>query len=363
MSGSHARKQLEGRLSEFFGRKHVFLVGRATTAIYLALKAGGRRGNAILPDMLCPSPANAVLYSGLKPRFCDVRIADYNMGIESLESMINRDTVAKIPVHMFGQPADMSGICELAKKHGAMVIEDVAQAFGGKLDGKMLGSFGDVSVLSFGKILGNGDGGAVMTDSDKLAKAIEEGIAKLPAKPTNLAERYEDYKKYYYTAAGTEDPKKRKALFAALPEIYGDLYLYGFTNDNMERIDTAMDALEGNLIARRRNAARYRKILSHPDIVHPAYSEDQGTFFRYSILLKTKCREVTDELRKRKYDASNLYFVPLHEMYEPENSEGNNRNTEFISKRILNLWVEPRITSEYIDGACNAILETLERQR
>ena len=131
--------QLQEKLSNMFKRKYVFLVGRATTGIYLALKAMKiKDGNVVMPDILCPSPADAVLYNNLKPKFCDVNLFDFNMNIASLNEVIDKSTKAIIPVHLFGQPSEMDKIEQIAEEKNLFVIEDVAQAFGASYKNKKL---------------------------------------------------------------------------------------------------------------------------------------------------------------------------------------------------------------------------------
>jgi len=356
---------LKEKLSEMFDRKYVFLTGRATTAIYLALKAMKKvmkvkTGNVVLPDILCPSPANAVLYAGLKPIFCDVNLYDYNMNIDSLSDVITKETRAIIPVHLFGQPAEMDKIEQLAEDNNLFVIEDAAQAIGGEYKGKKLGSFGDVSIFSFGgKIVDGRDGGALLTDSVQIAKSVESEIEKLQHRPSNLNQRYDEYKQYFYKAADIQDTYKRKCLFLAMPYLYEDLYLYKFEEEIAEKIYLELGNLEENTLRRKENAKMYRKKLQHPYIIHPKYKYN-GTIYRYSILLKGNYqKKVTRELRERGYDASNLYYVPLHEMYLSNQKEEIFKNARYISRHILNLWVEPQITKEYIDGVCKTILNVL----
>lgn len=356
---------LKATLSDMFERKHVFLVGRATSAIYVALKAAGiRTGSVVLPDVLCPSPANAVLYSGLGPVFSDVNIHDYNMSVDSLNEVVDKETKAVIPVHLFGHPAKMERIGEIAKDNGLFVIEDVAQALGGEYKGKKLGSYGDVSVLSFGgKIIDGGDGGALLTDSDTLARAIEKKIEKLPPKPSNIEERYDEYKRYYYETADIRNEEKRRERFLAMPRLYKDLYLYKFETGAAKRICLELESLDENLKRRRENAGMYRKMLTHPLIAHPGCQTGAAfAVYRYSVLIKGdgNRKKVTEKLRKKGYDASNLYYVPLHEIYASGQEDGVFKNTIHVGQHILNLWVEPGITKEYIRGVCETILGALD---
>jgi dTDP-4-amino-4,6-dideoxygalactose transaminase len=148
-----------------------------------------------------------------------------------------------------------------------------------------------------------------------------------------------------------------------MPALFKDLYLYRYTDDNTERINAALDSLPENLAARKRNAMLYRRLLNHPGIIHPEYDWDNGTIYRYSVRIPGKCKQATEELRKRKFDASNLYYVPLHEIYDSApDTHLFVPNTMTISSTILNLWVEPWITDDYIAGACDIILEVLSNE-
>ncbi len=361
MKTNYHTQKLIATLSEKFNRKYVFLVGRATTAIYIALKTiDAKKGNIILPDILCPSPANAVIYGGFDNRFCDVNISDYNMNIDSLNETINNSTQAIIPVHLFGHPVEIDPILEIAEDNNCIVIEDAAQSFGGTYNGKILGSLGDISVLSFGgKIIDGGGGGAILTDSLIHAKKVQKLINFLPNKPTNIQKRYEDYKKYYYSTSRCADQIERKCLFKAMPLLYKDIYLYAFEKEVIEKILMEITFLDDNIIKRKENVKLYRKNLQHPFIRHPHLNKDD-VIYRYSILIEEPhCNRVTEEIRKRGYDASNLYYVPLHEIFETNQDIETFKNSNYVSKRILNLWNEPKIKEEYIIGLCNTIIEKL----
>jgi dTDP-4-amino-4,6-dideoxygalactose transaminase len=141
MTESITSEDLKEIISANFERKYVFLTGSATTAIFLALKGLKikKKGNVFLPDTLCPDPANAVIYSGLKPIFCDVNLNDYNMNADSLNEAITKNTREIIPIHLFGQPAEMQRIEEIAEDRDLAIIEDAAQAAGGRYKGKKPG--------------------------------------------------------------------------------------------------------------------------------------------------------------------------------------------------------------------------------
>ena len=117
--------------------------------------------------------AFAIGYTGAQAVFVDIDPDDYNIDVSLIEQAISEKTKAIIPVHLYGQPARMNEIMEIAKRHNLKVVEDTAQGHGAEIDGKRAGTFGDIGCFSFypGKNLGAyGDGGAVVTDSDELAE-------------------------------------------------------------------------------------------------------------------------------------------------------------------------------------------------
>lgn len=359
----YSESYLNQKISDIFERKYVFLTGNATTAIYIALRALNiRKGNVILPNTLCPDPANAVLYNCLKPTFCDVNLEDYNINIDNLNKTITKDTRAIIPVHLFGQPSEIDIINEIAEDRDLPIIEDVAQAAGGKYKGKKLGTFGDVSVLSFGgKIINAKEGGAVLTDDAKIAHNIEKEIKKLAPRLENKERIYHIYRRIFYaTRDACQRVDKLNFLFFPLPYVFKKMYLHRFDKSNIEKTCFELDHLEKHNKMRRENTKEYRLRLNHRDIIHPQYKFfDYNTIYRYSILLKSKER-VTTALRRKGFDASNLY-LPLHKLFPFQHNNNTFSNSQFIGDHIINLWVEPKITKDYIERVCETILESLNQ--
>ncbi|MDO5155659.1 MAG: DegT/DnrJ/EryC1/StrS family aminotransferase [Eubacteriales bacterium] len=151
--------------------------GNGLDAIMLALKACGikEKDEVIVPVNSFIATALAVSYVGAIPRFVDVREDTCNIDVNLIEKAITTNTRAIIPVHLYGQMAEMDKIVEVAKKHELAVIEDAAQAHGATYNGKKAGFFGNAAAFSFypGKNLGAlGDGGAVVTNSEDVAEKI-----------------------------------------------------------------------------------------------------------------------------------------------------------------------------------------------
>ncbi len=176
---------IEGKQDEAFEKafaaycdsKYCIGVGNGLDALMLALKALGigAGDEVIVPSNTFIATALAVTYTGATPVFVEPDIRTYNIDPAKIEEKITAKTKAIMPVHLYGQPADMDPIMEIAKKHGLYVVEDCAQAHGAKYKGKVIGSFGDAAGFSFypGKNLGAlGDAGATVTSNQELADKV-----------------------------------------------------------------------------------------------------------------------------------------------------------------------------------------------
>ncbi|HEX2996173.1 MAG TPA: DegT/DnrJ/EryC1/StrS family aminotransferase, partial [Anaerolineales bacterium] len=169
--------KLEESLGAYLGVKHAIGVASGTDALILALRASniGAGDEVIIPAYTFFATAGTVMSVGAKPVFVDIDPVTYEMDVTQLKDRVTPATKAIIPVHLYGQPADMDPILDFARAHGLKVIEDNAQAFGSVYRGKKTGSIGDIGCLSFfpTKNLGAfGDGGMVVTSDDALAERM-----------------------------------------------------------------------------------------------------------------------------------------------------------------------------------------------
>jgi dTDP-4-amino-4,6-dideoxygalactose transaminase len=169
--GPH-NKALEGEIAAYHGLKHAVAVASGTDALHLALLAGGVKpgDEVITTPFTFIATAEAISYVGAVPVFVDISSDSFNIDSSKIGAAITKKTRAIIPVHLYGQPADMDGIMEIAHQYDLKVIEDCAQSFGAEYRGKKAGSFGDFGCISFfpSKNLGGyGDGGMVITDNAK----------------------------------------------------------------------------------------------------------------------------------------------------------------------------------------------------
>jgi dTDP-4-amino-4,6-dideoxygalactose transaminase len=166
---------LEKEIADYLGVKHAIGVASGTDALVIALRAVGINAGdeVIVPAYSFFATAGAVLTVSATPIFVDISPETYLIDIQKIEAAITPKTRAILPVHLYGQPADMDEIQALAQKYGLVVIEDNAQAFGAEYKGKKTGSMGTAGCLSFfpSKNLGGfGDGGMIVTNDDHVAE-------------------------------------------------------------------------------------------------------------------------------------------------------------------------------------------------
>lgn len=168
-------KSFEIDFANYIGTNHCIAVSNGTAALQLALwaKGIGRGDEVIMPVNTFIATAEAVTAVGAKPVFVDMNEEVYTIDVNKIEQNINKNTKAIIPVHLYGQCADMDKILALAQKYNLFVVEDACQAHGAEYRGKKAGSLGEASAFSFypGKNLGAwGEGGAICTNDEVLAE-------------------------------------------------------------------------------------------------------------------------------------------------------------------------------------------------
>lgn len=172
-------KELEEILKNYLGVKYVILTVNATAALFLTLKAESiKRGlndfEVIVPDFTMFATATAIDWAGGAPAIVDVNKKDLTIDVSKIREKITDKTLAIVPVHILGRSANMEEILKIAKENNLAVIEDAAGALGSKLNGKLLGTFGDVGCFSLqsNKIITSGQGGIIALDDDRTYEII-----------------------------------------------------------------------------------------------------------------------------------------------------------------------------------------------
>lgn len=170
-------QELEGQWRVFTGAKHAFAVTSCTTALHLSLYATGINpgDEVIVSSFTWIATANSIETLFAKPVFCDISPDHFNIDVSRVERLITDKTKAIVPVHLFGYPADMDPMMNLANKYKLHVIEDAACGFGAYYKGKHVGNFGDAGCFSMHprKAITSGEGGIITTNDDNLAAKIK----------------------------------------------------------------------------------------------------------------------------------------------------------------------------------------------
>lgn len=353
-------ERLKLKICSLSERKYCVLTGRATTGIYLLLKAlGVGDGEVVFPGNLCPSPVNAAVYCDASPVFCDVKLTDATMSPNALERLINKHTKAIVPIHLYGHPAEMDKIIAIAESRNIPVIEDVAQALGGSYRGKPLGSFGVASVFSFGysKIIDAGEGGAIVTDDYTLANDLERLSSELPMKTPDVEKKASLYARLYktVTVAAKEDVSLTPLVYP-FPHVFKDIFLYRLSEEQAKVIMVKLDTLKKEIKRRHDNYEVYQMMLKHPKIIN--FEPLQGFVpWRYSFLVdNSKRQQVIDTLLRNKLDVS-IWYPTIYERY-PNVIKTDTKNSNTIGAKIINLWVNGDLSTTCKTAEC--VLSALE---
>ncbi|MEZ4938242.1 MAG: DegT/DnrJ/EryC1/StrS family aminotransferase [Crocinitomicaceae bacterium] len=170
-------EEFEDKFARFCGTQYAISTSNGTTALHLALVAAGVKSGdeVIIPDLTFVATANAVKYINAVPVFVDINEDSLCIDPEAIEKAITNKSKAIIPVHLYGHPANMKAINQLAEKHNLLVIEDCAEAHGATINDKRIGSFSNAGVFSFygNKVITTGEGGMITTDNRDLFEKMK----------------------------------------------------------------------------------------------------------------------------------------------------------------------------------------------
>lgn len=317
-------KAFEAEVAEYCGVKYAVGVANGTDALVLALDAAGIKAGdeVITTPFTFFATAEVISRLGAIPVFVDIDPKTYNIDVEQVKQAITSKTKAIIPVHIFGQPADMDEIMALAAEHDLFVLEDAAQAMGSEYKGKKIGSLGHAATFSFfptKNLGGYGDGGMIVTNDEKLATQAR------------ILRAHGSNPKYYHAQLGY--------------------------NSRLDEIQSAalrikLRHLDDWNNARAKNATYYDKKLAELPVVTPYRAENRKHIFHlYNV--QTEDRDGMLAHLKENGIASGIYYpVPLHlqEVYKPLGyKEGDLPHSETIAKKMFALPLYPELTEETID--------------
>jgi dTDP-4-amino-4,6-dideoxygalactose transaminase len=338
--GSNVRK-LEEQVASYSNVKYGVGVASGSDAIHISLLACGVQAGdeVITPAFTFFATAGAVARIGAVPVFVDIDPKTYNIDPAAIETAITEKTKAIIPVHLYGQMADMDPIAAIAKKYSLAIVEDAAQAIGARYKGKTVGELGTTAAYSFfpTKNLGAyGDGGMIITDDEELAEKMRV-LRVHGSKP-----------KYYHHVLGYN---------SRLDELQAAILNVKFPHlDRWNQL-------------RREKAANYTRLLQGQfgqQVITP-YEEEHNTHIYHQYTIRVAKRDELQAYLKEQGIASMVYYPkPLHlqpVFADLGYKEGDLPETERATKEVLSLPMYPELRSEQQEYVVSKMVEFYERQR
>lgn len=330
-AGGPAVAKFEENFAKYCGTEHAVGVGSGTEALWLVLLGYGiGPGDEVITAVNSfIATAEAISFTGATPVFVDIDEATYNLRPDHLEAAITSKTKAIIPVHLYGQTADMDPILEIAGKHGLRVIEDAAQAHGARYKDRPAGSIGDAGCFSFypGKNLGAyGEAGAVVTNDKKLAARIR-----------SLRDHGQS-RKYHHADIGWN---------SRMDGIQGAV------------LDVKLRHLEQWTEARRANARIYDDLLRDVEGVTPPVEADASRHVYHIYCVRTADRDtLMANLQGHGIGCAIHYPIPIHRQDAYANlhlGPGTFPAAERCSEEILSLPMYAELAPEQIKAVAEAV--------
>jgi len=303
---------------------HVMGVNTGTSALHLSLLAAGigKGDEVITTPFTFIATVSAIDYTGATPVFVDIDPVSFTIDPAKIEAAITPRTKAILPVHLYGQPADMDPIMEIAKRHGLVVIEDAAQAHGAEYKGRRVGSIGDLGCFSFypGKNLGAyGEGGAVTTNNPEFVRTVR------------MLRDWGAERRYYHDLKG---------------------FNYRLEGVQGAVLKVKMKYIEGWTEARRTVAARYDAALADSGIPTPHAAADRRHVYHIYAIRDAQRDALQTYLHDHGVSTGIHYPIPVHlqgAFAELGHKEGDFPHSEAAAREVLSLPMYPELPPDQQD--------------
>jgi dTDP-4-amino-4,6-dideoxygalactose transaminase len=274
----------EEEFAVYCGARYGIAVNSGTSALHLALLAAGLGpgDEVITVPFTFVATVAAILYAGARPVFVDIDPQSYTIDTKQIENALTERTKAIIPVHLYGQPADMEPILDIARRHGLTVIDDAAQAHRSEYKGRRIGSIGDLSCFSFypGKNLGAyGEGGIVLTNNPEYARSI------------SMLRDWGQKEKYQHTLKG-----------------------YNYRMDGLQGsiLRVKLRHLDSWTETRRANAALYNQLLSQSEVITPCEMPYAHHVYHVYVVRTPHRQRLQQALFNQDIQTGIHYPIPVH---------------------------------------------------
>ncbi len=324
-------KEFEEKFAKYVGTKYALATTSGTAALHLGLLSLGIKENdeVIIPSFSFIASVNSILFCNATPVFCDVNSKTFNIDPKKVERLITPKTKVIMPVHLYGQAADIKTLQEIADDNDLLVIGDAAQAHGASLDGKMVGSFGDLECFSFypTKNMTTGEGGMITTNDDELFK-IANSIRNHGREKTKWG--------YEHGRIG---------------------YNYRMTDISAAIGLEQLKKLPSFLRKRRENAKFYDENLEDVEI---PYVLDGAEHAYHQYTIKCKNREkLLEELKKNEIGFGIYYPKPLHHYPHLEKFGHNDlKVSERLVNEVVSLPIHPALTKKDLETVASVVNKT-----
>ena len=315
--------------AEYLGVKYAISCANGTDALHLALLAAGiQAGDEVITTAFTfIATAEAIRYVDAIPVFVDILPHSFNIDPDGIRAAVTDKTRAILPVHLFGQAADMDEIQAIANEFELLVIEDCAQSFGSRYRGKTTGSIGCVGAFSFfpSKNLGcYGDGGMVTTNDDEIAARIKQ------------LRNHGSSKQYHHDIIGFN------SRLDELQAVILRIKLKRIDEYNRKRLDVARS---------------YNQLLADSRFTTPEIPDDRDHVFHQYTLLCEGRDQLREIILSQKIACAVYYPIPLHQQQAFDDTEQPELAvTESTAKRCLSFPIFPEMTQHQVETVCEAIL-------
>jgi len=331
-------KALEAEFADYCNADYGIAVNTGTSALHLALLAAGigAGDEVITVPLTFVATTAAICYTGATPVFVDIDPVSYTIDVTQIEKAITERTKAILPVHLYGQPADMEPILDIARRHGLVVIEDAAQAHGAEYKGQRVGSIGDIGCFSFypGKNLGAyGEGGMAVTNNPEYAHTMQ------------MLRDWGQERRYHHVLKG-----------------------YNYRMDAIQGaiLRVKLRYIEAWTEARITHAANYNQLLAESDLALPAvmpYSRHVYHVYAVRSPVSPQRDELQQSLQEQEIQTGIHYPIPVH--LQPAYSDlgykqGDFPHSELAARKVLSLPMYAELTITQINTVAESLQSILQ---
>lgn len=351
-------------MAELHQREHVCLVANASTGIYLSLKAAGISNQLVgIPNNVCVDVPLAVMYSGNRPLFLDIEADTFGLDPRQL-SEFSGNVGAVIAVHNYGSPSNIIAIRNWCRDNHVLLLEDAAAAQGASIDGQPVGSFGDISVLSFGrgKIVDVGEGGAVLLSDVRIAQQIDQLEAGLSTASEDAKAQLRAVSQYHtrlYNEHYDADLRAYATQFLKMALSARDGVLRKCNHEWFGAAVHGLQTLEANLRRREERVDRLLHLL-RDSIAHGVVVErlrPGSVYWRFNIFLRRARTRVLQALLSRGLKASSWYPSADRFICDQGSATVDTPVSDRIGDEILNIWINDEVGDDYLQEVSSQVLQ------